>query len=263
MFFLHGWPHLGVSWRPQLAYFAAAGWRCIAPDLRGYGRSSVPTRVADYSVREVLTDMVELHEALGGARAIWVGHSLGCTIAWAMATHHAERCRGVVNLTVPHFARGNSLPNFMPLIDRSIYPADRYPFGQWDYMQFCNEHFTKAARDFEANSGRVVDMFYTPGSPDAVGKPTPLASIRAQGGWFPTGKADSAPMTAKTLLPPNDRKTMLAAFARNGFSGPCAWYLSDASNISYAAEAPDFGRIALPALFRGGQWDTVCDTAYG
>lgn len=55
---------------------------------------------------------------------------------------------------------------------------------------------------------------------------------------------------------------MLAAFARNGFSGPCAWYLNDVPNIAFAAEAPEYGRISLPALFLGGQWDTVCDTAY-
>jgi pimeloyl-ACP methyl ester carboxylesterase len=263
MIFLHGWPHLGLSWRPQLAYFAAAGWRCVAPDLRGYGGSSVPTRVADYAVREVVADMIELHDAFGGEPAIWVGHSLGCTVVWAMAMHQAKRCRGVVNLTVPHFARGNSLPNFIPLIDRAIYPLGRYPVGQWDYMQFCTEHFGKAVRDFEANAGRVVDMFYTPGSLDTVGKPTPLASIRAQGGWFPA-ESEAPPIGAsETLLPPADREVMLAAFARNGFSGPCAWYLNDGPNIAFAGETPDYGRISLPALFLGGQWDTVCDTAYG
>ena len=263
MIFLHGWPHLGLAWRPQLAHFAAAGWRCIAPDLRGYGGSSVPNQFTDYAVREVVADMTELHDSLGGRPAIWVGHSLGCTIGWAMATNHPERCRGVVNLTVPHFARGNSLPNFLPLVDRTIYPADRYPFGQWDYMQYCNEHFTKAVRDFEANTPRVVDMFYTPGSPDAVGKPTPLASIRAQGGWFPPGRTPPATAPGRTLLAAGDRAVMLAAFARNGFSGPCAWYLNDRANIAYAAEARDYGRVALPALFLGGQWDTVCDTAHG
>lgn len=263
MIFLHGWPHLGLCWRLQLEHFAAAGWRCIAPDLRGYGDSSVPDRVSDYALREVVADMVELHDALGGAPAIWVGHSLGCMVVWAMAMHHAKRCRGAVNLTVPHFARGNSLPNFIPLIDRKIYPVERYPLGQWDYMQYCNEHFTKAVRDFETHAALVVDMFYSPGSPTGVGKPTPLASIRASGGWFPAGIKAPAIDASATLLPAGDRKVMLAAFARNGFSGPCAWYLNDVANIAFAAEAPAYGRLSLPVLFLGGKWDTVCDTAYG
>jgi len=111
--------------------------------------------------------------------------------------------------------------------------------------------------------GRVIDMSYTPGSPDAVGKPTPLASISVQGSWFPAGSKAPQVQASETLLSPADRRVMLASFARNGFSGPCAWYLNDVANIAFAAEAPDYGRISLPALFLGGQWDTVCDTAYG
>lgn len=246
MIFLHGWPHMGLTWRPQLAYFAARGWRCVAPDLRGYGGSSVPTRAADYGVREVVADMVELHDGLGGKPAVWVGHSLGCTVVWALATQHAARCCGGVNLTVPHLARGNALPFLTPLIDRKIYPADRYPLGQWDYIQFYAEHFTKAVRDFESRVGQTLDSSYLPGSPDAVGKPTPLANIRAQGGWFPAGSGAPPPAPVGTLLPAGDRQVMLAAFTRNGFSGPCAWYLNDAPNIAYAAEAPDLERVSLP-----------------
>ncbi len=50
LIFLHGWPALGLIWRSQLEHFAANGWRCVAPDMRGYGASSVPTRISDYTV---------------------------------------------------------------------------------------------------------------------------------------------------------------------------------------------------------------------
>ncbi len=65
MIFLHGWPELGLIWRNQIDYFAARGWRCVAPDMRGYGQSSKPNTMAAYTVRELVTDMVELHDALG------------------------------------------------------------------------------------------------------------------------------------------------------------------------------------------------------
>ena len=68
MIFLHGFPELGIIWKAQMAYFAARGWRCVAPDMRGYGGSSAPDEVAAYTVREISTDMVELHDALGGAQ---------------------------------------------------------------------------------------------------------------------------------------------------------------------------------------------------
>jgi pimeloyl-ACP methyl ester carboxylesterase len=262
LIFLHGWPALGLVWRMQMAHFASAGWRCVAPDLRGVGGSSVPNRVADYALREVVADMVELHDALGGKPALWVGHSLGSTVAWAMAMHYPRRCRGVVGLTVPHFARGGEVSTLVPLVNRAVYPADKYPVGQWDYMLFYAEHFTRAVRDFEANTEQIITMSYSRASPGDAGKPTPLASIRAQGGWFPKSNAPSLPPRPE-LLPAEDKRTMVAAFARSGFSGACAWYLNGARNLAFAAEAPDFGRLSLPALFLHAEWDAVCDTSQG
>ena len=53
MIFLHGFPELGIVWKAQMAHFAKAGWRCVAPDMRGYGGSSAPATVAAYTVREI------------------------------------------------------------------------------------------------------------------------------------------------------------------------------------------------------------------
>ncbi len=60
--FVHGWPELSISWRHQLPCFAALGFRAIAPDMRGYGRSSVPPRQDDYAVELIVGDMIELLE---------------------------------------------------------------------------------------------------------------------------------------------------------------------------------------------------------
>lgn len=263
LLFLHGWPELGLVWRAQLTHFAAAGWRCIAPDLRGYGSSSAPTTAAAYAVRELVADMVELHEALGGAPAVWVGHDWGSPVVWALAAHHAGRCRAVVNLCVPYFARGFALPNLVPLVDRALYPPAQYPVGQWDYLLFYREQFTPAAHDFEADVAATLATLYRAGSPAAVGQPAPSATIRAQGGWF--GPAHRAPTLPRdeTLLSPADYEALVAAFRRTGFRGANAWYLNDAANVAYAAEAADFGRLTLPVLFFHAAWDPICDTAHG
>ena len=58
--FVHGWPELSISWRHQLPCFASLGFRAIAPDMRGYGRSSVPAHQADYALQHIVTDMIEL-----------------------------------------------------------------------------------------------------------------------------------------------------------------------------------------------------------
>src|SRR5262245_46018162 len=64
MIFVHGWPELSHSWRHQLPCFAALGFRAIAPDLRGYGRSSKYAIHADYAQEHIVADMLELLDAL-------------------------------------------------------------------------------------------------------------------------------------------------------------------------------------------------------
>ena len=261
LIFVHGWPELGVLWRAQMEHFAARGWRCVAPDMRGYGGSSVPTRASDYAVREIVADMTELHDALGGAPAVWVGHDWGSPIVWSLAAHHGARCRAVANICVPYFARGFALPNLVPLVDREFYPADKYPVGQWDYFLFYRENFARAARDLEADVAATIGALYRSGSPDMVGQPAITCNVRAQGGWFgPAGRAPQMPRD-EALLSPSDYDAIVAAFRVTGFSGANAWYLNDDANLAYANEAPNFGRLSLPVLFLHAAWDKVCDSA--
>lgn len=73
--FVHGWPELSLSWRHQLPAFAALGFRCIAPDMRGYGRSSTYPRHDDFAQEKIVADMLELLASLGRERAVWIGHA--------------------------------------------------------------------------------------------------------------------------------------------------------------------------------------------
>lgn len=262
MIFIHGWPELGLLWQRQLRHFAALGWRCVAPDMRGYGGSSVPGDVTSYTIREITADMIELHDALGGTPAVWVGHDWGAPIAWSVASHHPDRCRSVVGLSIPYLARGFALPNLVPLVDRSLYPEAQYPVGQWDYWLFYRERFGEAARIIEADIPATLSALYQPGSPAGVGKPAITADVRAKGGWFgqdPLPPADPS----STILAEDEFAALVDAFTATGFSGAGAWYLNDPENIAFAREALDFGRLSLPVLFLHGAWDTVCETARG
>lgn len=263
MIFIHGWPELGVVWRAQLDDFAGAGWRCIAPDMRGYGGSSIPAEASAYSVREITRDMAELHDALGGEPAVWVGHDWGSPIVWSLAAHHAERCRGVVNLCVPYFAKGFGLGEASALIDRSIYPIDQHPAGQWDYFLWYLENAAQAATDFEADVSATIALLYRSGHPGLLGQPALTSGVRARGGWF--GPARRAPKMPRdpAILSEADFAILVAAFEQGGFTGPDSWYLNGGVNDAYAAEAPDGGRLGLPVLFLHAAWDTVCDTVHG
>ena len=156
--FVHGWPELSISWRHQLPAFAALGFRCVAPDMRGYGRSSVYSRHEDYALEEVSKDLIELIDSLGRERAVWVGHDWGSPAVWSIASHHPDLCIGVVNLCVPYVKDGFTLDNLVPLVDRDVYPEDQYPVGQWDYWLFYRESFDKASTQFEANVANVVKL---------------------------------------------------------------------------------------------------------
>ena len=262
MIFLHGWPELGVVWRAQLDHFAAAGWRCVAPDMRGYGGSSVPAEADAYSMPEIVADMVELHDALGGAPAVWVGHDWGSPVVWSLAAQQAGRCLAVVNLCVPYLKSGFALQNLLPLVDRALYPASRFPDGQWGYWRFYLERFDQAAADFEADVAATVALLYRAGRPDGIGQPARSASVPANGGWF--GAAHRAPTLPRdtTMLSADDFDTVVAGLSANGFRGPDSWYVNDAANIAYAAQAPAGGRLAMPVLFVHATWDTICDTVH-
>lgn len=77
----HGWPELSYSWRHQIPAIAAAGFHVVAPDMRGFGRTSAPAEIDAYSIFDTVGDMVALVAALGEKQAIIVGHDWGAPVA--------------------------------------------------------------------------------------------------------------------------------------------------------------------------------------
>ena len=260
MIFVHGWPALSIMWRDQLEHFGGLGYRCIAPDMRGYGKSSVPPRHEDYALENIVGDMVELLRGLGGERAIWVGHDWGSPVVWALASHHPELCRGVVSLCVPYFAQGFAPETLVPLVDRNIYPQEKYPAGQWDYQLFYRASFDAASAAFEADVRATFKALFRSGSAKEKGRPALTARITRDGGWF--GGAGRAPDLPRdpAVLSEEDLDRYAAAFASTGFSGADAWYVNSERNLAYAARAVDGGVLRLPVLFLHAAYDSICET---
>ncbi len=95
--------------------------------MRGYGRSTVYSRIEDYALEPIVADMLELADRLGIDRAIWVGHDWGTGVVWNIASHHPERCYGVANLCVPYRTLEMGLDTLVSHIDRDIYPERGIP----------------------------------------------------------------------------------------------------------------------------------------
>jgi pimeloyl-ACP methyl ester carboxylesterase len=98
----HGFPGLGYSWRHQLPALAAAGWRAVAPDQRGYGRSDRPAEPRVYDADHVMQDMLGVLDALGERQAVFVGHDFGAPQVCNLAIRHPDRVAAVVIMSCPY-----------------------------------------------------------------------------------------------------------------------------------------------------------------
>jgi epoxide hydrolase 4 len=110
---LHGFPEFWYSWRFQIPALARAGFRVVAPDMRGYNLSDKPSRVRDYQVELLARDVERLVLACGEERAAVVGHDWGAAVAWMAAMLHPQRVERLAVLNVPHpvrFLEGLRMP---------------------------------------------------------------------------------------------------------------------------------------------------------
>jgi len=108
--FSHGFPELGWSWRHQVEAVAAAGFRAIAPDQRGYGASDRPEPIEAYDIHHLCGDLVGLLDALEIEKAVFVGHDWGGFVVWAMPALHPDRVAGVVGVNTPFTPRTPMAP---------------------------------------------------------------------------------------------------------------------------------------------------------
>ncbi len=102
---LHGFPDFWYSWRYQIPALVDAGFRVVAPDMRGYNLSEKPRGVAAYHVRYLTADVAGLIRACGEERAHVVGHDWGAVVAWSFAMRYPEMLRRLAILNVPHPVR--------------------------------------------------------------------------------------------------------------------------------------------------------------
>ena len=257
--FVHGWPELSISWRHQLPVVGGLGFRAIAPDLRGFGRSTVYAEHSDYALESNVADMIALLDALGHEQAIWVGHDWGAPVVWSIASHHPERCHGVVNLCVPYRTLEFGVDACIELVDRSVYPADEYPAGQWEYQLFYQENFGHAQTVFDAHPRNAVKALFQKWGPEGKGQPALTAPVRRDGGWF--GGAEAAPDIPRDddVVSETDLSIYTAALERNGFFGPCSFYMNHETNASYTERAVNDGYLDMPVLFLVAEYDYVCE----
>jgi len=106
----HGFPEMWYSWRHQIRALAAAGFRAIAPDQRGYGETDSPKPIEAFTVRNLVADIVGMLDALEIGKCVIVGHDWGGFVAWSAAMMAPDRIERVIGVNTPFFPRGPVKP---------------------------------------------------------------------------------------------------------------------------------------------------------
>jgi len=145
----HGFPESWYSWRHQLAALAEAGFRAVAPDMRGYGQTDAPTEIESYTQLHLVGDMVGLLDALGAKSAVIVGHDWGGPVAWNSALLRPDRFRAVVGLSVPFIPRRPDRPS-------AAYPQTDDAIFYQAYFQIPGVAEKELERDVRATIRRVL-----------------------------------------------------------------------------------------------------------
>jgi pimeloyl-ACP methyl ester carboxylesterase/sugar lactone lactonase YvrE len=101
---LHGFPQTGDAFRAQLAALGSVGYRAMAPDQRGYSPGARPAPTEAYAMRNLVSDVIGMADALGREHFHLVGHDWGGAVAWVTATRYPQRVRTLTVLSTPHFA---------------------------------------------------------------------------------------------------------------------------------------------------------------
>lgn len=258
--FVHGWPELSISWRHQLPALGALGFRAIAPDMRGYGRSSVYDRNEDYGQELIVQDMIELIDSIGRDKAVWVGHDWGSPVVWNMASHHRDRCHAVANLCVPYYTIERGLKHTLTLVDRKLYPEDEFPYGQWDYMRFYEESFADAIAETDSNPYRFLKLAFRKGEPAGEGQRAFTSTVRRNHGLMGSAELPDLPRDGD-VVGEEDLRVYASALERNGFFGPTSWYMNHATNEVYG-KAAGSEYLEMPVLFLNARYDYICECTH-
>jgi pimeloyl-ACP methyl ester carboxylesterase len=244
----HGFPELAYSWRHQIPALAAAGFRAIAPDQRGYGLTSRPEAVSDYDMEHLTGDLVGLLDALNLKDAIFCGHDWGGLVVWQMPLFHPTRVKGVIGVNTPFLPRAP--------IDPII--AMRTMFGEDMYIVYFQKpgladaalakDVGKSFRFFMRKSGmKAADYAKLPA------EQRNLALVKAleadEGGWG----------GGQPLLNDEEMKFFVDTYKQTGFTGGINWYRNFSRNWQKSEGVEQ--KVRVPGLMVMAEDDIVLSPA--
>ncbi|KAK4256607.1 hypothetical protein QN277_006310 [Acacia crassicarpa] len=235
--FIHGFPDLWFSWRHQITALSSSGYRCVAPDLRGFGDTDAPPTPTAYTSLHIVGDLIGLLDAIAPSedKVFVVGHDWGAIIAWYLSLYRPERVRALINLSAPFTPRN---PKRKPLDTlRAVYGADYY------ICRFQEPGDIESEFD-QIGTERVVKEFLT------YRNPGPL--------YLPKGKEFGHPLDAPIVLPSwlseEECNYYATKYGKTGFTGGLNYYRN--LDLNWELTSPWTGaQIKVPVKFIVGDQD--------
>jgi pimeloyl-ACP methyl ester carboxylesterase len=245
----HGFPHLWFSWHRQITALAAAGYRVIAPDMRGMGQTEAPESYEAYGVDSITADLVGLLDHIGEEKAVFVGLDFGAFAIYDLAMQKPDKVMAVIGLENPAAPHNPDLP---PLTEytqiakqhflhieyfRPVGPADR------DLAAAPREFFQKVFWTLGAEGDFFAMFEYPPGTTylEAMKEPPPLPWP-----WLSEAELDY----------------FVEQYNRSGFTGGLNWYRS--MDLKWQQRKPFEGvQSQVPAYFIGSEQDVDLEGFHG
>lgn len=265
---VHGFPELAYSWRHQMPALAAAGYRVVAIEQRGYGRSSKFWEPDAYRIDHLVADLIGVIDALGESEAVIVGHDWGAPVVWSAAWMHPEKIRGVVGMSVPFAGKGLiGLPgNPFGEIESATFLPELAGPGQDFYHTYWST-LDGIINEIEADlHGWIRDLIYLASGEGvaASGVETEgldiVALTRASGLCIAHGSEQrerfSTPDALPVWLSAADLDVYVEAFESSGFHGPLSYYRNLPADREILS-ALDGQKLSVPAYFIGGEYDVA------
>lgn len=172
--FLHGFPEFWYAWRYQIDFFAAAGYRVVVPDQRGYNLSDKPRRIAAYNLDELARDIIGLIDFYQREKALIVSHDWGGMVAWWAGMAFPERIEKLVVMNVPHptvmlrHLKDNPVQRrrsrYIFLFQLPFLPEWRMRKNQWDYATRALTKTSRPGTFSEADLALYRESWAQPGA---------------------------------------------------------------------------------------------------
>ncbi|MFB4319837.1 alpha/beta fold hydrolase [Actinomadura sp. 21ATH] len=239
----HGFPGLWYSWRHQFPALAAAGYRAVAPDMRGYGRSDRPESAREYGRERTVADLVGILDALGIEEAVFAGHDFGASLVWDLPQWAPGRVKALMQLSVPRVPVSKRPPS------EGFARLAEHHFTHMHYFQEvgpADEELGGAPERFLANvfwalSGgyRYLDTWKHPSEGNGYLDVLP-----------------EAPPLPWPWLSEEEFAYYVTEFRRTGFTGGLNWYRANDLVWREKQARPD-EPVTVPTLFLVGDRDPV------